>query len=302
MSITQSKLSFAALAWAICSFIFSPLLQAQTVTWGGSDGEYTTPANWAGGVLPDTNGGGETALISSGNVTYTPGGDLQIRSGATLQISGGSFTQAGGVSWMQFGGGNLLVDGGSFNQGTAGNFVRDASSTVTISGGSATFSGNYFHDTTSGSLVLSGGIMNIGNEFRTNVAGFEITGGTLAIDSGIAFNGSESVDLTSGSVSVDASWNDLGFFGAGVGNSVNFTTGSTGTLRLRGYDIAGKDFETLLVDGNRLTINGAAATIGDFSTISSGGDLLVTVIPEPSTILMTLMGFGLIGLAVRRRK
>jgi len=295
MKIKVSK----SLATAIFAVALPFSLQAQT--WKGVDGEYTLGSNWIGEAVPVLTTG-DTALITGGDVTYTPGGDLFITNGSTLQISGGSWSQAGAVSWIQMNGGNLLVDGGEFSQGSSGNILRNETSSITVSSGAASFNGNFLHDVGFGSLSLSGGVMNIGNEFRNNVAGFDINGGALAVTTGIAFNGSESVNISSGSVSVDASWNDLGFFAAEIGSSVNFTTGSTGTLRLRGYDTAGSDFETILVNGNRLSINGASTTIADFITTSSGGDLLVSVIPEPSSILMLLTGMGLLITSLHRRK
>lgn len=276
--------------------IAAPRADAAVITWGGSNGEYTTGGNWVGGSVPDTNGG-DTALITSGDVNYTPGGDLAIHSGGALQISGGSWTQTGGIAWIQLGGGSLIVDGGVFNQGSSQNIVRNSSTLIKISSGTANFSGNFIYQTSSGTLSLTGGVMNVQNEFKP-IDTFSMTAGTLNSTLISFADGPGSINFSGGLVSVDGSGAFSGFYGGGA-KGLNFTTGSSGTLFIENYTLAELSTDGFLTNGT-IQLNGAASA-SSFTTFEQDGGVYVTLsIPEPGSML--LLGASLGAVLIFRRR
>ena len=281
---------------ALLSILSTSGLSAATVAWVGGTGDYLTGSNWDGGAVPNTNGG-DTAVINSGAVTYTPGGDLGIHNGGALVLNGGSWTQAGGIAWIQLGGGSLTVAGGTFNQGTAGNIVRDTGTNITVSAGVANFSGNFLNQASFGGFTITGGTVNIANEFKP-ISTFTMTGGTLSANLISFADGPGAIDFTGGTISVDGAGFYSGFYGGGT-QSINFSTASTGSLFFRNYDLAALAADGFLTNGT-LKWNGTIDA-GAFSAVESDGGVVVTVIPEPSTPLTLAGGIGAL-ILLRRRK
>lgn len=281
---------------ALLTFLSIDGLSAATVVWGGGNGDYLTGANWVNGSVPNTSAG-DTAEINSGAVTYTPGGDLAIHNGGALVLNGGSWTQAGGIAWIQLGGGSLTVAGGTFNQGTAGNIVRDINTTISISAGTANFSGNFLNQANLGNFSITGGTVNIANEFKP-INSFTMTGGTLSVTLISFADGPGIIDFTGGTISVDGSSFYSGFYGGGS-QSLNFSTASTGALFFRNYSLTALAEDGFLTNGT-LQWNGAVAPSA-FSAVESDGGVVITIIPEPSTPLTLLGGMGAL-LLLRRRK
>ncbi|MES2657898.1 MAG: PEP-CTERM sorting domain-containing protein [Verrucomicrobiota bacterium] len=285
---------------SICAAAFGVALtlnsHAALVIWGGSDGQYTTGANWVGGSVPNTNGG-DTAQINSGNVTYTPGGDLAIHSGGVLHVNGGSWTQSGGIAWIQMGGGTLSVTGGVFNQGTAGNIVRNAASSITVGGGIANFSGNFLHDSTNlGAFSITGGTVNVANEFKP-LTTFTLAGGSLTANLISFADGPGSIDFDSGNIAVNGAGFYSGFYGGGS-KSLNFTSGSTGSLFFSTYTLADLAADGFLTNGT-IRYNGAISG-GSFSATESGGGVIITAVPEPTSPVFFLAGAAAV--LYRRRR
>jgi hypothetical protein len=281
---------------ALAALLPIPSLSAATVVWGGGNGDYLTGINWVGGAVPSTTSG-DTAVINSGAVAYTPGGDLAIHSGGALVLNGGSWTQAGGIAWIQLGGGSLNVAGGTFNQGTAGNIVRNSGTNITVSDGVANFSGNFINRADLGGFTITGGTVNIGNEFKP-IDTFTMTGGTLSANLISFADGPGIINLTGGTISVDGAGFYSGFYGGGT-QSINFSTASTGSLFFRDYSLTALAADNFLTNGT-LRWNGAVDP-GAFSAVESDGGVVITVIPEPSTPLTLLGGMATLML-LRRRK
>ncbi len=264
----------------------------------GDSGEYTVGTNWSGGNVPNTAGGG-TATINSGDVTYTPGGDIAINNGGTLEINGGSWTQVDGGAWIQLGGGNLVVAGGTFNQGTSGNIVRNAATTISVSAGTANFNGNFIYEATAtGALNITGGTVNVANEFKP-VETFTMSAGTLSVGNLISFaDGPGSILFTGGTIVLDGSGVYSGFYGGDAGTkSLNFTSGSTGLLRFENYTAAELDSDNFLTNST-IQVNGVTDAAAFLVTESNGG-VNVTLIPEPASL--ALMGLGGLLILNRRR-
>lgn len=279
---------------------FTLIAPAQS-TWTGVDGDWATAGNWSPSGVPNLTGGG-TATINGGAVTYTAGPDLFISNGSTLQINGGSWTQAGGISWIQMSGGNLVVAGGTFNQGTAGNIVRNASSSITVSSGVANLSGNFLHDlTNSGTFTISGsGTVNIANEFKP-LTTFTMSGGKLTANLISFADGPGGINLTGGTLQVNGGAFGNGIYGGGPTKGINFSSDSVGSVFINNFTAANLTSSNFLTNG---TIQLAGAVnAGAFTIVEADGGVYVSLgtIPEPSTYA-TLAGVGVLGLTVWRRR
>lgn len=299
-SLRSGAVKTLALA-SLGALSFSPSFAA-TVTWNGSSGDYATPANWIGNSVPDTNNG-DTAHITAGAVTYAAGPDLHIHAGGTLRVSGGSWTQAGGIAWIQMAGGHILVDGGVFTQGTAGDIVRNSSSSITVSAGTASLNGNYINQASNGTLAISGtGVVNIANEFKP-VETFTMSGGTLSANLISFADGAGFINFSGGTISLDGSGGNSGFYGGSLAKSLNFTDGSTASLFFRSYTLTELESDGFMSNGT-ITYNGAIDA-SKFTISETGGGVLVSAIssvPEPSAYA-GLAGLAILGAtALRRRK
>lgn len=296
MKISQSFLFPALVAGALFSLTV-PSSDAAIITWGGSDGQYLTGANWNGGSVPNT-GAGDTAVINGGNVTYTPGGDLFIQNGGILQMNGGSWTQVGGIAWIQMAGGTLNVAGGVFNQGTSANIVKNASTVINVSSGTANFNGNLVYNSAStGQLNITGGTVNVANEFKP-IETFDMTAGVLNATLISFADGPGSINFSGGLISVDGSVGFSGFYAGGPTKGLNFTTGSTGSLFFETYTIAELNADGFLTNGT-IQLNGVASA-GSFTVYEQNGGVVVTLVPEPTMVLLACAGFGTV-LFFRRR-
>ena len=273
---------------------------AATVIWGGTSGEYTTGANWIGGSVPNTNGG-DTAKINAGAVTYTPGGDLPIHAGGKLEISGGSWTQVVNNNWIQLSGGTILVDGGVFNQGTAGNIVTDATSSITVTSGTANLNGNYIYQASGGSLAISGtGVVNVAGEFKP-IDTFTMSGGKLTADLISFADGPGSINFSGGQISLNGAGANSGFYGGGT-KSLNFTSSSTGSLFFSSYTLGDLTADGFMTNGT-IQYNGATPS-GQFTLTAADGGVYVslTTVPEPSTYAAIFGAAALGYVMVRRRR
>ncbi|MBN2164618.1 MAG: hypothetical protein JXR25_10670 [Pontiellaceae bacterium] len=255
---------------------------AAVVEWDGGDGDYLVASNWVGGVVPDLAASGDTALIRGGDAVYYAGPDLMIGGGSTLQISGGSWTQTNGISWIQLGGGNLLIDGGTFNQGTAGNIVRNADSSISVTAGMANFAGNFIVATNFGSFAVSGaGTVNVENELKVN-NDFAVSGGTLTCSLISFADGTGSLLLSGGQVVVDGSGAFSGFYGGGGGKSLDFSGGSAGSLFLANYTLAELSADNFLNNGT-ITIDGVVNAAA-FNPVPQDGGVLISLVSENNTV------------------
>jgi hypothetical protein len=279
-------------------------LAAQTnVTWDGGNGNWNTPGDWSGGVVPN-NGGGKTynVTISNGeaetvslNLNATVS-DLTLGSLATLQsVAGDSLTIAGGGTLSNSGtllfnttGSNITVgSGGSLiNNGTieleasgetlkvTGNTTNASGANLTIEGGSAaTFTGNV---TNSGTFTTG---FSGGNNTVTVTGTFtNASGATLALDgSGDAVN--LNALSNSGTVIIDTGAT-LNLTGGGQGIT-NVAQGSEltvqGTLNVKNGSTSTNGLGNLtsvqgvlnLDNGQTTAVTPNAGTL----TIASGGQL-----------------------------
>lgn len=281
----------------------APLASAQSVWTGAIDDQYLTAGNWSPSGVPTTGAGGTAHINSNQAVIYTPGGDLFVQNGGTLRISAGSWTQVGGIAWIQMGGGHLLVDGGVFNQGTSGNIVLTATSSITVSAGTANFNGNLLYDpAASGALTISGtGTVNVQNEFKP-ISTFTMSGGTLSANLISFADGPGSIVFSGGTIRVNGGGAFSGFYGGGA-KSVDFTPTSVGSLFFSSYSLSELTADGFLTNG---TIRvGGMIDASQFTAIEADGGVyigLTSAIPEPSSFAAFAGAAGLLCAGLRRRR
>ena len=206
---------------------------------------------------------------------------------------------------------DLVIDavngGGVVTFATGGLIAQSTTTTIDIQAGefNGTATGNNFfgnNNTGNHTFTISGGAVdfdgNLGIARDEATALLTISGGTFNVD------GTLSIDVLNGAA--------VGSEGNGT---INFTTGSTGTLtagRIQtdglisatgGVTADAAAYEALFTSGD-LTFEGV--NTGVFSEIFevNGSTLSLvgvqTAIPEPSSL--AILGFGVVGLVARRRK
>jgi hypothetical protein len=249
-----------------------------------SGGTVTTKDLRLNGGNKLAGGTNSTSTSSGGSATLNmTGGSLYI--GGTIQ-DGSNGTTAGG--WSNYGTGtstySIALSGGTV--GANANWSSNLNMTLGTTNGNVTFkaasaSDAAFNINLSGVLSGSGGLIKSGlgtltlTGANTYAGSTSVTAGTLSINSAFLADGSD-VSLTTGTIF------DLNF------------TGSPDTI-------------------NALYIDGVAQAVGTWGAVGSGaahtssfftgtGVLNVTAVPEPSTVVLFGMGFGLILFTIRRRR
>jgi fibronectin-binding autotransporter adhesin len=192
-----------------CALLLPAALRAQ-VTWVGTgpNSNFTTPANWQGGIVPPNTGADSATFTTPGTYTYS---DITLNtnanlSGLTLQSLGSNdtyfdFYQAGGstltigTGGISSGGANAgngyfdvpIVLAGSQNWGSNGNQTIDVYGSGISGSGSLTLTGDVYLNSTltfSGGITLVSGYMDIGVYGSNNTfgGGINVQSGTLSID------------------------------------------------------------------------------------------------------------------------
>lgn len=233
------------------------------------------------------------SILPAANL-FVPG-DYPLTS--TVNVSGTG-------NWYQIGGSTATYDinsGGSIvvtNPQYESMIGQNASGPVTLNlntGGSMNFSG----------ATGGGAILFVGNNLTSAIGILNLNGGTFD-GSGITNfilgrdSGTGQVNISAGSMTIGDStplFDAVVTNGkvAGTSSYINFTSGSTGTLAITGYDLAAY---TALWNANDLRFAGAnSGAFADHFQVSGN---TLSVIPEPSTALLS--GSFLLMALVRRRR
>ncbi|MGH7059624.1 MAG: beta strand repeat-containing protein, partial [Stellaceae bacterium] len=217
--------------------------------WLDSDGNWTTAADWSGGVAP---GPGDTAIISKSG-RYTVSEDAS--SIATIAVNAITIGAAGATLQITGVAGNLVGTGGISNSGTLSLAGR---ATLTVAGG-ATNRGFLFLDSASGdgggALIVGGTLDN--REFVQVGSGFSNLSAATVLTLGGLVNRASAAFLVLGSAAHLAT---LQFSGAGAGftsNAGSFTLANTAPLTLN----------NAFANSGLFTLGGSAAltVTGDFT-------------------------------------
>ena len=215
--------------------LFPLPLRAQTVTWGGSSGNWNVPANWTSGTAP---GSGTNAIIDSGtallpvSVTGTANA-LTIGNSGTgaLTISGGSLGDAS-VVMGSAAGSNGTATVGSGTWATSGSFIVGNSGTGTLNVGAGGVVA------ASGTVILGNGVGSVGNVTLTS----GILNGSIIVGN----SGTGILTLSSGSVGGGSSGTIVLGYLAGSSGTVIMTGGTFGAF---GTTVGNKGIGSFTVNG-----------------------------------------------------
>ncbi|MGQ0628813.1 MAG: beta strand repeat-containing protein, partial [Phycisphaerales bacterium] len=273
-SVLRSPRAVVALAGLAATCALAPLAAAQQqfpMFIGPVNGNYSTPGNWSGGIVPNNGNGGFTfgplfpigvSCTSSNSPTVDK---FQLDLGALLRISDSTnFTIIGDQGVMGITG--LMSCRGTILLNSAGNATD-----FRINGGTATFGGSlaepgvFMGSNTQANRVY--GI--IGTERLVNGVGGTIAG---SMQIGLNFlaitNLGEIRASTSGGITIDS--NALGNINTGTLSADGGTlTLSTGTYDSAGGFLAARNSSTLTLvnsvridDGTLTTVNNGLITLG----------------------------------------
>ena len=281
------------------------IFRLNSVTWiGGPNGNWSDPANWAGGAVPDLSNvvnvivtAGVTPVFDSGvagpvNIDWLTGGNLQM-DGGILNVANDAtldeYTQNGGVFNV---GGNFRFNLATIHGGTLDVTGDAIGGDFTQTGGDTTIGGDFTFDTATindgtldvtgdaigGDFTQTGGGTTIGGDFTFDTA--TINDGTLDV-TGDAIGGDFTQDggdtTIGGNFTFDTAIISDGILDVtGNANGGRFTqSGGTATV---GGDLDVADFEQ---SGGGLGINGSIIVSNSFmqtgsGTISVSGDADIT--------------------------
>lgn len=250
-------------------------------TWTGFSDNWTNPARWTCGVVPD---GDDHAIISSGTVTVaapqvvgslTQGSTIVVN--ATLTVNS-TFTWQGGFL-IGGPGAAMVLAAGSTSTRTGGTLHTDAvlenHGTMTYSGAIGNGSGT-FDNRSTGLLVLAGTaaserIVNSGTVRKTTAATFSQT---QRIES------TGTIDVQDGTLALGLGPNTIaGPVTVAAGATLQFTGAGTSTNHTAGASISGAG---ALVVGNTQNINAdvtwsvASVTLSGGPIVTASGDLTIT--------------------------
>lgn len=262
MRTTSRSLSSISLA-LVALTVTTGSVRAATVTWngGGANGNWSTGANWLGGVAPTGTGSGDTLVYGSGtnrlSSTNTVA-NFQLASGTSLRFTNSSNYTLTGSSLVLNGN---VAQSGSSAATIANNIALTGERTfsLTNSGGSINVTGNIsgtastagINKTGAGTLILSGSNSYVGPT--------TVTLGTLVVN---GTNTASAVTVTPGATLIGT-----GRIGAtSVEGTINAGSGtSAGVLQV--------DSLSMLPDSTaKFTISGTGQGTG-YNSIKSPGSI-----------------------------
>ncbi|MHA1679972.1 MAG: hypothetical protein ACTSUE_03125, partial [Promethearchaeota archaeon] len=262
---------------AVLIMVSAPMAFAD-VDWdgGGANTAINTAANWTTDTVP--NDGTSVGTVTDSAVTYSSGNGRELLNYNTV-FNGTSTFENSAVTKTSY-----IMEGTStsmtFNDTTSANFTRSTGMNLSLgfaSGNNASFTWN-----------SSGAVTGV-NELWVGYGGagtvYTQTAGSISGLANINIGGLGTLTLLGGTMDFAGALNIFD------GGTVDFlTTGTTGiihvasgqTSNIEGYITAGK-----------ITMDGAAATLADFSITDNAGGTTLTlagVVVEPGDDFTTFMG------------
>ena len=314
-----------------CGFVFFVALFAGhglAVEWTGGTGDWNDASNWDGGVLPNVSDWASANIGSGDNPQITA--DLTINprfilmDGGTIDHSGGLVQFSNGGPEMGYGSSDPSVynlSGGEMNMPAAP--YSDINIGLTDGSGLSSFniSGTGFLNQTGvsnagrgiqvgrisdGELVLSGsaklftaGTLRNGGDTASGEGTIRITGGDVSINATDSYTQDETATL------------DLFFSNTNAISAINTQADAqlAGTLNLTfgATPSAGDQFTIITaaqgVSGEFAAVNvrGAPGWSREVNVTTDGGAVVVSVIPEPSVLVLGTLA-GLLVLPFMRRR
>ncbi|MDA3872365.1 MAG: PEP-CTERM sorting domain-containing protein [Kiritimatiellae bacterium] len=188
---------------------------------------------------------------------------------------------------------NLLEANGGNVSYSSLNFLGSKGGTFSIGGSGVNGAGNlsvgsgYTFSMNSGSLSLTG-------EFQASGGDSSVSGG--ALNTSLLSLSGDVFDFSGGNINLDGTSSE-GISADGAGDYLNFTLGSTGTLFVDNLDSTGLDS---LLNSGRVRADGVTDSLL-FNSTAQGDGYAITVIPEPSALLLISIAL-LPGIALLRRR
>ena len=220
-----------------------PTIMWNTTT-APTGGDWDTPGNWVGGVVPTASDNVVINLTSSRTVTHSTGANdaaLSVTTSSNVILSGGTLTVTGTVEVSS--GSTLSLQGGTLADAT---MTGGSTLTLTNSGGSLT-----------GGVTIAAG--------ATLDATQNITGSQdyAYVSGGLTLNGAINLGNASGSVYGDLYFENGPQTLSGTGT---VTLGTSTSNYLKAY---GPNTAATLTIGSGITVQGGSGTVGGYYSTDS---------------------------------
>ncbi len=229
--------------------------------------------SWSGGTL-DGTGGGSLTIPEGGTFAISGGGTKQITTSKAINLAGNATVTGGGPVVSTGSASTLTIQGGALldiqndqsfavgiiNISSGGILRRSTSATVATINSTNQLNNNGLLDVQTGTLSLDCNGNSSGTFNVANGATLSFDGGADTLNTGAAFTGTGMVQLTSGTLTINATLGMAQFTQSGG------TCGGSGTFTITGSFAWTGGFQ----DG---TAGGAATTtVASTATLSVSGN------------------------------
>jgi hypothetical protein len=286
-----------------------------------ANGDWNTGSNWTGGGNVPGSVSSDDAFIR-GNRTANINGPTPVNNLPTTGLNTVTIGEAPaglGIGFVNIGPGGTLTPAADLHVMRRGT-LANAQGTLTMTGGSIAVGGIFYVGSgATGNSANGTGILNVSG--TSSITGSMNIGSTLADDGIGTFNATGSnVSVGDGGVAETFIVNDFGTINFNLGaiigspwnyaaSAVTFNPGSA--LVVDGTNYTGPDGVFTLINGGSLV--GTEATVDEsvtgfapgytasISFNTASGDVLLTVVPEPTSAVV-LATAGVVVASARRRR